>query len=608
MAKDAIDKEKRTATMSFASSEPVERYYGREVLSFEGSACDVSRLNNGAPLLINHDPNQVIGVVEKAYIKDGRGYADVRFSKSEYAECVFQDVLDGIRGKVSVGYRVNSIRLQESDGDEDTYAITDWQPYELSIVSIPADDSVGVGRAVNQEEREVKITMNKPLLDMQATGGGGNSPSVVSEPKFDVGAERVRTAEIYAIANKFNAEAEDVKRAIEGGHSVDSFKAVVLEKRFNAKPVQASASIGMSEKEVRRWSLTRAISVLGDKRQLDGIEKEASDAVAGQIKRTAGGFFIPEDIVNSRIGAGVPESEVRALAESIRMLVANRTLQANTGAGGGYLVGTNVLGANLIELLRNAMQIQALGATSLSGLVGDVAIPRQLGGATTYWLSESSSGSAADQSFGQLGLTPKRLFAATGYSKQLLAQASLDVEAFVRSDLMKVIAIELDRAAINGNGAAGEPLGILNTTGVGSVTFGATATFNKVIAFETNVANSNADRIGPMAYLSTPNVRGAWKGIQKATNYPLYLWDTGANGEGMVNGYRAAVSKNVPSDKVIFGAFSEVIYATWAGMDVVVDPYTLAGSGQIKVTLQLLTDIGLRHPAAFCISSDSGNQ
>jgi len=343
--------------------------------------------------------------------------------------------------------------------------------------------------------------------------------------------------------------------------------------------------IGMSEREIRQYSIVRAIRQITEKGILEGLEKEASDATAAICKRVPKGFFIPQDVV------GTARLE--------------RALGATEATKGGYLIGTEVLVADMIELLRNKPLVAQMGAKTLSGLVGNVAIPRVTGGATAYWLSETGEATGSDQTFGQLGLTPKRLVGDTVYSKELMMQSSLDVEAFVRDDLMTVLAIAKDLAAINGAGNA-EPVGIMNTTGIKTITFGGAATWEKVVQFETELADANATA-GTMAYLTTPAVGGKWKSVPKVAGQAIFLWEKGAGlGVGEVNGYPAYATKQVPGNKVIFANWADLILAEWAGIDVVVDPYSLKKTGQIEVTITLHCDIGVRHAVSFCVSTDSG--
>lgn len=621
-----IDEKERTVELSFSSETPVERYWGVEILSHEKDACDLSFLNDGAPLLLEHDRYEQIGVIESAEVKDGKGRASVRFSRSPKGEEIFQDVRDGIRRKVSVSYEINEMELAGKKDGVESYRITRWHPIEISIVSIPADKAVGTDRSgEHTQNQNDPMFQNNLKFDPAAGGAGGgggsggaatlagNPPATQTRAEISVEernhirkSERDRQKYIRAHGAKHKVSDEDVNRFIEDGTSCEDFAKWIVEERYEGKPTLLDPNIGMSPKEVKRYSIVRALRLLGNRHQLDGLELECSQEVAKRAKRDPQGFFIPHDITTRSLQDvhGLTTGDMMSLVASLQFqrAIQSRSLTAGVSSAGGYTVGTEVLSGSMIELLRNKALVVGLGARVLGGLQGDIAIPRHTGGATTYWLSETAQVTTSDQTFGQLALTPHRVVAATAFSKQLVAQSSIDIEAFVREDLMRVLAIEKDRAAINGVNAAGEPLGILNTTGIGSVTFGAAATWQKVIDFETAVANANAD-VGALAYLSTPSVRGKWKALVKVTNQAVFLWE-----KGMVNDYRAEVTKNVPGDKVIFGNWNDFIIGDWDGIDVVVDPLTLAKQGLIQIIITIMTDNGMRHVGSFAVSTDSGAQ
>ena len=160
--RSAIDVEGRTVSLAFASEQPYRRWWGTEILDMQPSSVDLSRLKNKAALLLNHDADQLIGVVESAAVgRDKKARASVRFSRGALGEEVLQDVADGIREKISVGYMINDMQLEKQEGDLSTFRVTSWTPYELSFVSIPADDSVGIGRSFpnrkgNQMEHQTR--------------------------------------------------------------------------------------------------------------------------------------------------------------------------------------------------------------------------------------------------------------------------------------------------------------------------------------------------------------------------------------------------------------------------------------------------------------------
>jgi HK97 family phage major capsid protein len=328
--------------------------------------------------------------------------------------------------------------------------------------------------------------------------------------------------------------------------------------------------------------------------RLSGVEAEAHRAYEAKFHQRAEGFFIPPDvIVGTRAG------------------MHQRDMNVNTFGAGGAFVQTSIA-TPIIELLRNRMVCLRLGAQSLAGLVGNCAIPRQTGAGTAYSLAESATLTKSMQAIDQILLTPHRVGAYNEYSKQLLLQSSVDVENFIRDDLMKVVAIRWDSLMLIGSGSSSEPTGILHTTGVGSVNFGATATLAKVVSFETALAAANADA-GPMAYVVSPTVKAAWKTIPKiGSTMPIFIWEDGDYGDGSndgkVNSYRAASTNQIPNNQVFFGRFQDLIQAMWGGYDVVVNPYSRDIDAMVRITVNTFGDIAVRHAASFAVSADSGAQ
>jgi len=161
----AIDEEARTVEIAFSSEEPYERYFGSEVLSHDPESVDLSRLLSGAAVLVNHDSDDHVGVVESARIDaDRKGRAVIRFSKSARGQEIFQDVLDGIRQLVSVAYMVNKYETTQRKGQSDLVTVTKWTPYELTLASIPADITVGVGRSAETPKPEVTTHVKESIM------------------------------------------------------------------------------------------------------------------------------------------------------------------------------------------------------------------------------------------------------------------------------------------------------------------------------------------------------------------------------------------------------------------------------------------------------------
>lgn len=589
----AVSEEDRTVSLAFSSEAPYKRWWGTEILDHAPTSVRLGRLSGGAPLLIDHDNSirSQVGVIESIEIGADRvGRAVVRFGRTALADEVFQQVKDGIVKNVSVGYVIHKAVLQEQNDEGEIYRVTDWEPYEVSMVSVPADTSVGVGRSAQDDEpnpiifiEEQKMSeINKEQIEKQ-----------VREATLQ--GEQKRTTEIIAIGEQFAKYGADklAAEALRSGMSVDAFRAQVLEKVSTA--AMKTADIGLTEKEARDFSFLRAINALanpGDRKAQDaaGFERECSEAVGQKMGRAATGFFVPFE-------------------------VQQRDLNVGTASAGGNTVATNLLATSFIDLLRNKMSVTGLGAQFLTGLVGNIAIPRQTGGATAYWVAESAAPTESQQAFDQVTMSPKTVGAFTDISRKLLLQSSLDVEGFVRNDLATVLALAIDLAAINGSGASNQPTGILNTSGIGDVAGGANGaapTWAHMVELETDVAVANAD-VGSMGYLTNAKVRGKLKTTQKIATYgDDMIWGD----DNLINGYNAAVSNQVPSNltkgtsvgvcsAVIFGNFADLIIGQWGSLDLTVDPYTGSTSGTVRVVALQDVDVAVRHAVSFSAMLDA---
>jgi HK97 family phage major capsid protein/HK97 family phage prohead protease len=561
--------EDRTYEFPFSSEFPVARYFGNEILSHDANAADLSRLNDGAPLLFNHNPDRVIGVVEGARIDDKRrrGYARVRFSRNAFAQEILGDVKDGVLRNVSFGYSIDKME-ERGSGD---FVATAWAPYEVSIVSVPADKTVGIGRALTPTEPAASAAPSPdPLPSMEST-----TPDLAVVRAEAAEAERTRIAEISALCEKHKM-GEMGRQLVESGRSIDEARAAVLDKmNIPQEPVTMSAAeIGLSEKESRSFSFLRAINYLSNPtdraaREAAAFEIEASDAAAAKLGRQSRGITIPQDVLR-------------------------RDLNVGAATAGGNLVATELDAGSFIDLLRNASALDQAGATVLTGLTGNVAIPRQSGSATAYWVAESGSPTESQQTIDQVSLVPRTVAAFTDFSRRLMVQSSIDVENMVRNDLAQVIALKIDAAGLYGTGSNSEPLGLKNTTGIGTEDFAADApTFAEVVALESDVATANA-LLGSPVYLMNAAMRGNLKTTKKDAGSGIFLMEGGE-----VNGYSGVLSNQVASGDLWFGNFADLIIGYFSGLDLMVDPYTNSTSGTVRVIAMQDCDIAIRHPESF---------
>jgi HK97 family phage major capsid protein/HK97 family phage prohead protease len=568
-----IDDEDRTLEFPFSSEYPVARYFGNEILAHTREAVDLTRLNDGAPLLFNHDPDKLIGVVERAWVDEDqkRGYARVRMSRNPFAQEVMNDVRDGVLRNVSFGYAINDMEQRGED-----FIVTRWSAHELSLVSIPADPTIGVGRSMDAPIAATAASSVPPSTDME--DNTTDLMAVRAEAASEAAkAERTRISGITAITEK-HGMADLGRQLIESGRSLDEARAAVLDQLgAKAQPVSESAGdSGLSAKETREFSFQRAINALanpGDRKlqEAAAFERECSEAAAQRAGKVAQGIMVPSEVLR-------------------------RDLTVGTASGAGDLVGTDFRPGSFIELLRNRSALAGLGVTSLSGLSGNVAIPRQTASATAYWLAESGSPTESQQTVDQVNLSPKTVGAFTDYSRRLMLQASIDVEQMIRQDLATVLALEIDRCGLYGLGNTSQPLGVKLTTGINTEDFGAaTPTYAEAVSMESKIAADNAD-IGAMAYLMNATMRGNLKTKDKGTDTGAYVFEPG----GTVNGYNAVVSNQVESGDIFFAVWSQLIMAMWSGLDLTVDPYTHSTSGTVRVVALQDVDFAVRHPEGFC--------
>lgn len=607
-----IDIEARTVPLSFSSEMPVSRYFGDEILDHSPASVRLDRLNSGAPLLLNHDCDEQIGVVESATIdaKAKKGRAIVRFSKSEDAEEIFQDVVDGIRRLVSVGYRIHKTVTESKSGGVESVRVTDWEPYEISLVSVPADNSVGVGRA-NVEPTKPTLNQNQ-IMDTNTTAPAEtpnvpavenrSAPATPAAPNAIASNEANRVAELTVIAGRASSVGLDIRLAelIANGSDAtvanERLQAALLARQTPyiapAPPANTGTSTG-EKRDLSRFSILRGIQALCTGSGLTGIEREMHQEAQREAKDSGialrGQFCVPNVILNH----GQRDMTVTG---------------GSNGSEGGATVATTF--GSFIDLLYAKMVLRKLGAQFLTGLVGNIDLPKLLTGSTAVKKTEVEAGSESSPTTGVISLSPNRLGTYVEVSKQLLAQSSLSVEAMIRNDLATAISLGMEAGAIYGGGTT-EPTGILSTGSIGSVaggTHGAAPTWANMIALETAVSVANAD-MGNLAYLTNPKVRGKLRSTAKvASSDSVMVWESLP--------YAAEVTTQVPSNlekgssgavcsAIIFGNFQDLVIAQWGGIDIQVDPYTLATTGQVRILADTYYDAAVRRAGSFAAMLDA---
>jgi HK97 family phage major capsid protein/HK97 family phage prohead protease len=624
----AIDVEARTVEVSFSSeTDTVERWFGVEVLSHDAGAVDLSRLNNAAPVLWMHDWTDQRGVVVSARVDgDRKGRAVLRFSQNPAGEQLFRDIQDQIVTKISVGYQPTGMRLVEEKADgTDVFLVTSWQPYEISLVSVPADDSVGVGRSYTNKQDVAQAApisleeVNKPTSETRSTNStthttkgnrnmekflrdaagnlvralvdeqgaitqvlevierAGEGERVAQSRGLD--AERARVRDLTEMGKQYG-KADLASEFVLRGKSVDEFRGELLgalAAERSARPLadQArDAEIGLTDKEAKQFSILRASRALANPHDKQAqkeaaFEFECSRAAEAKYGKTSKGIMLPADVQN----------------------------RAFTTTGGGAAgVATNLLANHFIEALRHKLKV-AKRATTLAGLVGNVDVPRQNVIGQAYWVGEGGAPTATAPGLDQIQFSPKSLAAYTDITRRSMHQVTPDAELLVRNDLLKAVATAMDLSCLYGTGADGQPKGLVNQTGLSAIELaGAFPTFAEYVELETLIAAADAD-VDSMAYILNAKARGNAKTSQKFPGTPTgaTIWEAG----NTINGYNADVTNQVADGDVFFGDFSSMVIAMWGGLDLMVDPYSLSTSGGTRLVVFQDVDINVRHVESF---------
>ena len=630
-----------TLTFSFSSEAPVNRWYGTEVLVHEPDAVDLARMNDGGVYLWNHDRDVVLGVAEKAWLGDDRRlYATVKWSPNTLERGSEewkrrQDVEADIVRNVSFAYEINDVRMVE-----ETVFVTQWNVLEVSSVSVPADQTVGLGRAMDdpwvEPEAKAEAALDpeapvEPALVVAAVVEVEAVPSLkcqqaaepaetsdeppmtteinVAELQQDARrAERDRAAAIRGMCSEFNLP-DLAEKLINDDSSVDAARAVVMQQlgmrkvEFEGRVHDAGAAeLGLSKGEVKRYSFLRVAAYLADPNprtaEAAGFELEVARAAQAKHSRSASGVLIPWEVLGSNRAAETPGQV------------------AGTFGDGGALVGTNRLDAQFIDLIRNRSAFLNSGLTMLSGLDGNVEIPKKLGSSQYYFVGENADVTNSKLTFGLVNMVPRTIGVRVPISRRMMIQSSPDVENLVRLDMAESVALGMDYTIGYGTGSNGQPLGIINTTGIGSVTFaGGTAKdfpsslgggsalncgdWGDYVDLETELAIDNLDA-GSMRYIGNSVVRGALKQTLRASAAGSDYIMTDA---GTVNGYQFTVSNQMQTNDVLFGNFADCVVGMWSGLDVVIDPYTQSASGQVILTVHQDFDVAVRRPQSFALGT-----
>jgi HK97 family phage major capsid protein len=432
-----------------------------------------------------------------------------------------------------------------------------------------------------KEKRQALIDENQLLLDAATEADNLNGSLTDAEAsEFDTRTEAI----------------EALNKNISRMEKMEEYK----ESQKQARAVGIQQDNHSEKKEIQKFRFVKYIREASEGR-LTGFNAEMHQEAEKESR----------EIGTSLSGYGIPAIALRVS----RTEQEKRDSTAGTAGEGGNTIATE-LESSWISGLRNKIALVDAGAVFMTDLVGNVAIPRQTALPSFTWSTENATATETNVTWDQVTLSPNRLNGFIDISKQLLRQSSLDIERIIVDELTSGAARAFDDAGINGTGASNQPTGILALAGTYAVVMGTNGlapTWATTVEYETGVAAANA-LMGNPSYVTNAKVRGKMKNVEKASNTGLFLWDD-RNANTPINGYKTVISNAVPStltkgsssgvcSAMVFGNWSDMMMATWGGLDLLINPYTKGKEALVEVIVNMYADIAYRHAESFAVCED----
>lgn len=624
-------KTERVVRCSISSETPYARYMADpesgewvkalEVLGHGPGEIDDTRMRDGLVIQDDHYGEQ-IGIMDKPEVKDGKICGTIRFGHSQKARDIEADALDGIKRNMSVGYIVNEYKRDGVDAATGLpiFRVTNWTPYEASFVNVPADTAVGVGRS--QEE-------NKNGGEPAATQKGIQIMETPVTTKAGYTAEQ--KTKIRELASAAHVSGEEVADILTSERSFEEVREELLNRREKylaelakkpAKPAaEARAEIdeGDQKKIRQKYDFAKVLRYYAEVAEskyssIDiAFEREISDELAKQTGRAVQGILLP-DFVGNRAAANPSDGSLTL-----------GTPAYNTDTAAGGITGIGGAGKNLIETLLLSGQFidalvatlvlrEQLGAEVLTGLVGNISIPKG-GSITGGWIStEGGNAAKKNPTFGQITATPHTYGAYVDITRKLLLQSSVNVQAKVLEWLLYACAAGIETAAFQGTGTSGAPTGLCTALNSAATAWSNAPTFDKIVDLVAATKTANSYKPS-MKFVGNA---GVWAKLAKTRDYEVLtdgastpknvgaiggsvrLLDTATN---KVIGRDFVEANLMPAAKLLFGDFSQLSVCLWSGTDIIVDPYANDTNGGLRLVALQDSDILIKRPESFGLAT-----
>ncbi|MCA0387930.1 MAG: phage major capsid protein [Bacteroidetes bacterium] len=568
-----IDRENRTITMPVSSEREIDFGWYREILVHDQESVNLERLKDGANVLLNHQANNLIGVVEDAFIGDDkRLYATVRFSKGSLGEEVFNDVIDGIRRNVSIGYDFGYDDYEEvsehpdaKKSDSPLFRIFRWTPLEVSIVSVPADHTVGVGRSINTGD--ISTGEEPDTKEQDFTNNNELNKPEITMPDIDIAAEERQktTEEIRALGTSHNLPYDF---AIQGNYTIEQYRGYVLQHIPSSKPLSTEAHL--DEENLREYSLSRGIrSILnGD----DCFEKEVHNELSKKFDKRSKGLLVPQNLFTSKRGK--------------RAAVAT----------GNKFVGTDFRGDLFIDALAPENILDLIGVNMMNGLVGNIEIPKLNSDLGFGWAaSEIAAVAEGTLDDGQVQMSPKKGGVFTELSRRLLNQSDLNIELIVRNSIFRSLENTLAKVLHEGSATISGIKDLVNATKVTA----ADTNRNKLIQFKAAVKQLNASGLR-MYWVGNSNVMATLQSRPVVEGQAIFL----CSDDNKIISRDALEFSPISDGHLFYGNYENVYIGTWGPYEILTNPYIKDTEGLVRLTMNADTDIAFAHEESFAWADD----
>ena len=628
-------KTERVVRCSISSETPYARYMedpesgewvkALEVLGHKPEEIDDTRMRDGLVIQDNHWGEQ-IGIMDKPEVKDGKIVGTIRFGHSQKARDIEADALDGIKRNMSVGYIVNEYKRDGVDAATGLpiFRVTNWTPYEASFVNVPADTNIGVGRA------EADETTSRTAARPAAESTNKKGIQIMDKPTT-AGYTAEQKTKIRELASAAHVSGEEVADILTSERSFEEVREELLNRREKylaelakkpAKPAEEARSVideGDQKKIRQKYDFAKVLRYYAEVAEskfsnIDiGFEREISAELAKQTGRAVQGILLP-DFVGNRAAANPSDG-------TLTLGTPGYADDSTTGGGitgiggtGKNTIATMLLAGQFIDALVATLVLrEQLGAEVLTGLVGNIAIPKG-GSISGGWVAEGSNVAKKNPTFGQIEATPHTYGAYVDITRKLLLQSSVNVQAKVLEWLMYACASGIETAAFQGAGTSGAPTGLCTALNSAATAWSNAPTFDKIVDLVAATKTANSYKPS-MKFVGNA---GVWAKLAKTRDYEVLtdgastpknvgaiggsvrLLDTATN---KVIGRDFVEANLMPSAKLLFGDFTQLSVCLWSGTDIIVDPYANDTNGGLRLVALQDSDILIKRPESFALAT-----